>query len=146
LDLGSPPPVSPQPSTNPLFVQAQQGIPSSLPTNRLPEFGTVIAPFTGQVFATGIGQSDPRTRRTPDDLGREAHGEARARGKGEQILDAAAQRPRQAEAQARRGHLFTPLDGHDRLPAHATEIAEGLLGQPGALAVVPDGVLEPVAM
>src|SRR5204863_6364328 len=58
-DLGTPPPASSQPSTNPLFLQVQQGIPSSQPISRQPDFQTVIAPFTGQAFATGMGQSNP---------------------------------------------------------------------------------------
>jgi hypothetical protein len=58
-DLGAPPTPSPQPSTNPLFVQAQQGIPSAAPQTRLPEFKSVVAPFDAHAFATGIGQSSP---------------------------------------------------------------------------------------
>ncbi len=57
-DLGSPPAPSGQ-STNPLVTQAQQGIPSPAPTSNAPQFTTVIAPFSGRVFATGIGQSQP---------------------------------------------------------------------------------------
>ncbi|MBL8482577.1 MAG: hypothetical protein JNJ60_10290, partial [Rhodocyclaceae bacterium] len=57
-DLGTLPPESPQPSTNQLFLQAEQGIPSALPVSHLPEFTSVIAPFTAQVFASGIAQSN----------------------------------------------------------------------------------------
>ncbi|HWY88731.1 MAG TPA: pre-peptidase C-terminal domain-containing protein, partial [Gemmataceae bacterium] len=58
-DLGAPQQPSTQPSTNPLFTQAQQGIPAPTPTSHAPEFTSVIEPFSGQAFATGIGQSQP---------------------------------------------------------------------------------------
>src|SRR5262249_50751621 len=58
-DLGPPAQPSPQPSTNPIFIQAQQGIPSPPSSTRPSEFPTVLQPFTGQAFATGIGQSQP---------------------------------------------------------------------------------------
>ncbi|KAH2459579.1 hypothetical protein KXV61_008699, partial [Aspergillus fumigatus] len=56
-DLGTPPAPSSQPSTNALFVQAQQGIPSATPKKRPSAFSSVLAPFTAQAFATGIGTS-----------------------------------------------------------------------------------------
>ena len=56
-DLGTPPAPSAQPSTNALFVQAQQGIPSSIVQSHASEFTTVLAPFTGEAFATGIAES-----------------------------------------------------------------------------------------
>ncbi len=55
-----PPAPTPTPSptpTNPLFTQAQQGIPSSSPATRPSEFQAVLRPFNGQAFATGIAQS-----------------------------------------------------------------------------------------
>ena len=58
-DLGTPPAHSPQPSTNPLFTQAQQGIPAPASTTQPSEFTSVLEPFSGQAFATGIGQSQP---------------------------------------------------------------------------------------
>src|SRR5262249_5690982 len=39
-------------------VQAQGGIPAPPPAHHLPEFQTVLQPFTGRSFATGIGQSE----------------------------------------------------------------------------------------
>ena len=48
---------SPTPSTNRLFVAAQQAIPSETPAFRLSEFETVLRPFTAESFATGIRQS-----------------------------------------------------------------------------------------
>ncbi len=57
--LGSPATPSSQPSTNPLFVQTEQGIPSPpASTGHTSEFATVLQPFFGQAFATGIGQSE----------------------------------------------------------------------------------------
>jgi hypothetical protein len=58
-DLGTPPPPATTPSTNALFTQAQQGIPSPTPPSRPAEFKSVLAPFVAQSFATGIGQSQP---------------------------------------------------------------------------------------
>lgn len=55
-DTGIPPTPSETPSTNVLFVQAQQGIPAA-PSTRPSQFGQVLAPFTAEVFATGIAQS-----------------------------------------------------------------------------------------
>ena len=56
-----PPPTTPPPNTPPtpnaLFVQAQQGIPSSQPTSNQSEFTSVLQPFQGEAFATGIAQS-----------------------------------------------------------------------------------------
>ncbi|MCB1942331.1 MAG: putative Ig domain-containing protein, partial [Candidatus Accumulibacter sp.] len=56
-DFGTPPAPSAQAAVNPLFVQAGQGIPASLSRSRLPEFQSVVSPFTGQVFASGFVQS-----------------------------------------------------------------------------------------
>ncbi|TVS15269.1 MAG: tandem-95 repeat protein, partial [Planctomycetaceae bacterium] len=56
-DPGTPPPASPQPSTNPLFVEALAGIPSAAPATRPSEFSQVLRPFTGQAFVTGIPSS-----------------------------------------------------------------------------------------
>jgi hypothetical protein len=55
-DIGVPPAPSATPSTNPLFVQAEQGIPAAVPS-RPSQFGQVLAPFTAEVFGTGIAQS-----------------------------------------------------------------------------------------
>jgi YD repeat-containing protein len=57
-DLGPPAQPSPQPSTNPLFVEAELGIPAPAPATAPSEFQTVLQPFSGQAFATGIGQSE----------------------------------------------------------------------------------------
>ena len=56
-DLGTPPQPSPQPSTNPLFTQAQQAVPAPTSATRPTEFQTVLRPFTGESFATGFVQS-----------------------------------------------------------------------------------------
>src|SRR5581483_3785879 len=54
----APPPQNTTPPTaNALFTQAQQGIPSAMPATQKPEFSTVLQPFTGGAFATGIAQS-----------------------------------------------------------------------------------------
>jgi len=57
-DLGTPAQPSPQPSTNPLFTQAQQGIPSPVTASQPSEFQKILQPFTGRAFATGIAQSE----------------------------------------------------------------------------------------
>ena len=44
-------------TTNPLFTQAQQGVPSSAPVSRAPEYTSVLQPFAAAAFATGIAQS-----------------------------------------------------------------------------------------
>ncbi len=44
-------------TTNPLFTQAQAGIPSSQPATRQSEFTSVLQPFQAEAFATGIAQS-----------------------------------------------------------------------------------------
>jgi len=51
-----PPPVTTQ-TPNPLFTQAQEGIPSSQPAGNQSEFTTVLQPFQAEAFATGIAQS-----------------------------------------------------------------------------------------
>src|SRR4029077_20103598 len=55
-DIGAPPPPSNATSTNELFVQAQANLPSAV-SSKPSLFNTVVAPFTGEAFATGIGQS-----------------------------------------------------------------------------------------
>jgi hypothetical protein len=55
-DIGAPPPPSNATSTNELFVQAQANLPSAVPS-KPSLFGTVVAPFSGEAFGTGIGQS-----------------------------------------------------------------------------------------
>ncbi len=57
-NFGIPPAPTVQPSTNPLFTQAQQGIPNAPPANNPSEFRTVLQPFQAQSFATGFDQSD----------------------------------------------------------------------------------------
>jgi YD repeat-containing protein len=56
-DLGPPAQPSTQPSTNPLFIQAQQAIPAPTPATRTSEFSTVVQPFTGRAYATGFVSS-----------------------------------------------------------------------------------------
>ncbi len=56
-DLGKPPSPTPQPSTNPLFTEAEKLIPSVVPTSRQSEFESILQPFTTQSFVTGIRQS-----------------------------------------------------------------------------------------
>ncbi|MAE65735.1 MAG: hypothetical protein CMJ18_15810, partial [Phycisphaeraceae bacterium] len=56
-ELGDPPPPSPQPSTNPLFLQSEAQIPQAPPSTRASEFETVISPFVARSFATGIDPS-----------------------------------------------------------------------------------------
>ncbi|MGV2388642.1 MAG UNVERIFIED_CONTAM: hypothetical protein LVR29_11025 [Microcystis novacekii LVE1205-3] len=56
-DLGKPPSPTPQPSTNPLFTEAEKLIPSLVPTSRQSEFESILQPFTSQAFVTGIRQS-----------------------------------------------------------------------------------------
>ncbi|TAK53398.1 MAG: hypothetical protein EPO25_10765, partial [Gammaproteobacteria bacterium] len=55
-DVGEPPAPAPTPSTNALFLEAQQGVPAGA-TTRPSQYGAVLAPFQAEVFATGIGQS-----------------------------------------------------------------------------------------
>ena len=55
-----PPPAPPPPQVlppNPLFVLAQQGVPSAPPATKPGEYQTVLRPFTVNAFATGIGES-----------------------------------------------------------------------------------------
>ncbi|WP_334407672.1 Ig-like domain-containing protein [Bradyrhizobium sp. AZCC 2289] len=52
------PPPAPTPSTNPLFITAQQAVPAPIPLAKASEFGTVIQPFSAQSFATGIPLSE----------------------------------------------------------------------------------------
>ena len=57
-NFGIPPAPTVQPSTNPLFTQAQQGVPAAPPASNPSEFMTVLQPFQAQSFATGFAQSD----------------------------------------------------------------------------------------
>ena len=57
-NFGIPPAPTVQPSTNPLFTQAQQGVPAAPPASNPSEFMTVLEPFQAQSFATGFDQSD----------------------------------------------------------------------------------------
>ncbi len=57
-NFGLPPAPIVQPSTNPLFTQAQKGIPNTPPATNPSEFMTVLDPFQAQAFATGFDQSD----------------------------------------------------------------------------------------
>ena len=57
-NFGIPPAPTVQPSTNPLFTQAQQGVPAAPPASNASEFMTVLDPFQAQSFATGFAQSD----------------------------------------------------------------------------------------
>ena len=57
-NFGIPPAPTVQPSTNPLFTQAQQGVPAAPPASNPSEFMTVLDPFQAQGFATGFAQSD----------------------------------------------------------------------------------------
>jgi YD repeat-containing protein len=52
------PPPAPTPPTNSLLIGAEQGVPAPTPLASASEFGTVIAPFDAQAFATGIPQSE----------------------------------------------------------------------------------------
>ncbi|WP_205678900.1 CARDB domain-containing protein [Aquisphaera insulae] len=56
-DLGPVASPSPSPSTNPLFLEAEQAIPSAGNASRPSEFATVLRPFVGESFATGIATS-----------------------------------------------------------------------------------------
>ena len=55
-DAGAPPAASQTPSTNVLFLEAQQGVPADL-SSKPSEFGQVLAPFVAEVFGTGVAQS-----------------------------------------------------------------------------------------
>jgi hypothetical protein len=56
VETGDPPAPSAAPSTNPLFTQAEAGVPALAPS-RPSQFTQVIAPFVGAVFGTGVTQS-----------------------------------------------------------------------------------------
>jgi YD repeat-containing protein len=56
-NFGVAPEPSEDPSTNPLFSEAELQIPAALPNIRIPEFTTVLHPFQARAFATGIAQS-----------------------------------------------------------------------------------------
>ncbi len=57
-NFGNPPAPTVAPSTNPLFIQAQAGVPAAPPASNPSEFMTVLEPFQAQSFATGFPQSD----------------------------------------------------------------------------------------
>ncbi len=56
-NFGIEPEPSPDPSTNPLFIEAESQIPAAPPEVRPSEFETVLRPFTAHAFATGIPTS-----------------------------------------------------------------------------------------
>ncbi len=56
-NFGIAPEPVPTPSTNPLFAEAEQGVPNVDPFTRASEFDDVLRPFIAQAFATGIEQS-----------------------------------------------------------------------------------------
>ena len=53
-NFGQPPEPMEVPSSNPIFAQAEQGIPNVDSASRPSEFEQIIAPMIGQAFATGI--------------------------------------------------------------------------------------------
>jgi len=55
--FGIAPEPSSAPPTNPLFEEAEQGIPAAEPTYQASEFDEVLRPFVARAFATGIEQS-----------------------------------------------------------------------------------------
>ncbi|MCW9030601.1 MAG: putative Ig domain-containing protein, partial [Gammaproteobacteria bacterium] len=57
LDTTPAPEPTIEPSTNPLFTEAQQGIPSTPPLTQQSEFDSVLNPFTMQSFVTGLPTS-----------------------------------------------------------------------------------------
>ena len=57
-NFGMAPAPTVQPSTNPLFTQAEKAVPSAPPTASPSEFKTVLQPFQAQSFATGFDISD----------------------------------------------------------------------------------------
>ncbi len=66
-NFGIPPAPTVQPSTNPLFTQAQQGVPAAPPASNPSEFMTVLEPFQAQSFATGVRPERRHSR--PDGAG-----------------------------------------------------------------------------
>src|SRR3546814_19130936 len=54
-NFGQAPAPSPTPSTNELFTQAEANVPAADPLSAPSEFESVLSPFTGRPFATGIG-------------------------------------------------------------------------------------------
>ena len=56
-NFGIAPELTPEPSTNPLFAEAEQGIPAAEPLSNVPEFDLALRPFAARSFATGIQQS-----------------------------------------------------------------------------------------
>ncbi|MCA9137966.1 MAG: hypothetical protein KDB00_14440, partial [Planctomycetales bacterium] len=56
-NFGVAPQPTPQPSTNPLFTQAESLVPADLPTVNRSEFQTVLQPFQAAAFATNFVES-----------------------------------------------------------------------------------------
>ncbi|MGE3310329.1 MAG: Ig-like domain-containing protein, partial [Limisphaerales bacterium] len=56
-NFGLVPPPATTPSTNPVFTEAEQGIPNAPPLIFPPEFEVILRPFFGESFARGIGGS-----------------------------------------------------------------------------------------
>jgi large repetitive protein len=56
-NFGIAPEPSPEPSTNPLFIEAEQAVPAAGSAFSPAEFDQVLRPFVAQAFATGIEQS-----------------------------------------------------------------------------------------
>jgi len=57
-NFGIAPAPSPDPATNRLFLETEQGIPAAEPASRPPVFDVVLRPFVARSFATGIAQSN----------------------------------------------------------------------------------------
>ncbi|MGX9354808.1 putative Ig domain-containing protein [Roseobacteraceae bacterium S113] len=56
-NFGRAPDPIPEPSKNPLFTQALDAVPAADPLSDLPEFESVLSPFTARAFATGFDAS-----------------------------------------------------------------------------------------
>ena len=56
-NFGIAPVAAPDPSTNAVFIAAEWGEASTIVPTRVPEYETILLPFAGRAFATGIGQS-----------------------------------------------------------------------------------------
>ena len=57
-NFGQPPEPTVEPSTNALFTAAEAKVPAAPALTAPSEFDTVLSPFAGRAFATGIGRSD----------------------------------------------------------------------------------------
>jgi len=51
------PPPAPDIASNPLFVEAQNSVPATLPATGAPEYTTVLQPFVARAFGQGMGTS-----------------------------------------------------------------------------------------